>query len=476
LSLVKVSNQTPNIKFMQNIFQLLRDFLFENGAVIFPGFGNLYTEYLEAHWQDGLLLPPRRVIHFRDQPRNADTALAQFIAQQQNITADEAQQQVQALIEEIKQQVRYQKTFEIEGIGTFSLDSQHKMLLEANVSTNFLGESFGLPQVAVLNNPTDIVTPPPKPESVEVVEELPIPKPEVVEEEIPTLEQEETQISDNQKDMPIYEASVRYSDSPKQSLALVENYENDELENPSEPSQPAAIVHEEYSVEQAEATPTPVEEVSDSTAASFYEEELYEEKTGGSGLKVFIALTVLTVISAGIYWFREKIPFIQSYFPKVETASLQDTTASWESRFVPANADSLRAADSIVAKLGQDSLQYKTKGDDHMWEEDKPANPQVQATPPNVPEPKEKVESHTNDIAKNRYYVIAGSFGSEKNAKTLKKTLEAQGYQVELFYPKNDEKLIKVSAGNYNTLEEATAKANELMPTLPGVWVLRPTR
>lgn len=56
-----------------------------------------------------------------------------------------------------------------------------------------------------------------------------------------------------------------------------------------------------------------------------------------------------------------------------------------------------------------------------------------------------------------RYYVIAGSFGSEKNADKMRKILKSNGLdqKIEFLFPVKNEKLIKVSAGEFSDETEA---------------------
>ncbi|MFC0182385.1 SPOR domain-containing protein [Pseudarcicella hirudinis] len=58
-----------------------------------------------------------------------------------------------------------------------------------------------------------------------------------------------------------------------------------------------------------------------------------------------------------------------------------------------------------------------------------------------------------------RYYVIAGSFGSEKNADKMRRILKSNGLdqKVEFLFPVKNEKLIKVSAGEFSDETEAKA-------------------
>lgn len=73
----------------------------------------------------------------------------------------------------------------------------------------------------------------------------------------------------------------------------------------------------------------------------------------------------------------------------------------------------------------------------------------------------------------NGYFVVAGSFGSEKSARVMKEQLLAKGYTVELLRPRRG--LVKVTITNrMNTASEAQAMARKLGVDFDNnVWILK---
>lgn len=61
-------------------------------------------------------------------------------------------------------------------------------------------------------------------------------------------------------------------------------------------------------------------------------------------------------------------------------------------------------------------------------------------------------------VQSNKLYLIAGSFGKKKNALNLQKRLMKEGFSDAMIMEGDDSKLIKVSAGTYSTMEQATEK------------------
>lgn len=74
-----------------------------------------------------------------------------------------------------------------------------------------------------------------------------------------------------------------------------------------------------------------------------------------------------------------------------------------------------------------------------------------------------------------RFFVITGSFGNKKNAKNLLNTLKSKGFEDALIiYPNRNEKLIKVSAGGFNTQTQADQEAIKVSQTInQETWIYK---
>jgi cell division septation protein DedD/nucleoid DNA-binding protein len=97
--------------------------------------------------------------------------------------------------------------------------------------------------------------------------------------------------------------------------------------------------------------------------------------------------------------------------------------------------------------------------------ETKPFEPVVAE---NIVETKKTINSSNN-----RFFIILGSFGSEQNAKKLVRTLKNKGYEeAKLIYPKNNEKLIKVTAGGFQNEFEADKQAVQISEAISqATWI-----
>ena len=69
------------------------------------------------------------------------------------------------------------------------------------------------------------------------------------------------------------------------------------------------------------------------------------------------------------------------------------------------------------------------------------------------------------------FHIIAGSFGSEANAKKLAQKLQSKGFNEASVTMNNG--MYRVSVKGFSTLNEATAEAAAIQNSVPGAWVLK---
>jgi nucleoid DNA-binding protein len=88
--------------------------------------------------------------------------------------------------------------------------------------------------------------------------------------------------------------------------------------------------------------------------------------------------------------------------------------------------------------------------------------------------PIEPLKSAINE-SENRFFIITGSFGSKQNAKRLLKALKNSGFEnAAIIYPTRNEKLIKVSAGAFNSESIADQEARKVAEALnQTTWIYK---
>ena len=87
----------------------------------------------------------------------------------------------------------------------------------------------------------------------------------------------------------------------------------------------------------------------------------------------------------------------------------------------------------------------------------------------------ESIKSATIINTEKRFFIITGSFGNKKNAKSLLHTLKSKGFEdASIIYPSRNEKLIKVSAGGFNTETQAEDEALKVSQSInQEIWIYK---
>lgn len=134
------------IEISKHITQLLA----EHDCVIVPGFGALLLHYKPAKIDrsTGVLSPPSKEIAFNDKLTSNDWTLINAIATKSHINVDIAEEQVIGFVKLIRGKLLLNKQYSWENVGTFYFNDNN-LRFEADNRVNYLGDSFGLPQVFV---------------------------------------------------------------------------------------------------------------------------------------------------------------------------------------------------------------------------------------------------------------------------------------------------------------------------------------
>ncbi len=134
------------IEISKHITQLLG----EHDCVIVPGFGALLLHYKPAKIDKttGVLSPPSKEIAFNEKLISNDWTLINAVATKSHINVDIAEEQVIGFVKLIRGKLLLNKQYAWENVGTFYFNDNH-LRFEADNRVNYLGDSFGLPQIFV---------------------------------------------------------------------------------------------------------------------------------------------------------------------------------------------------------------------------------------------------------------------------------------------------------------------------------------
>ncbi|MBC3539750.1 SPOR domain-containing protein [Rufibacter sediminis] len=127
----------------------IKSLLYAYDCVIIPNFGGLITHYVPAkiHPVKHMFSPPSKRIAFNEQLKANDGLLISTLAQKQKWPMPQAQLAVAEFVVELKEQLRTQHRFELQDVGVFRYNAEHKLVFENLENDNFLEQAFGLPEL-----------------------------------------------------------------------------------------------------------------------------------------------------------------------------------------------------------------------------------------------------------------------------------------------------------------------------------------
>lgn len=124
----------------------IHQLLFRYDCVIVPEFGGFVGNYAPAsiHPVHHTFTPPSKRISFNKNLRTNDGLLANHIAGTENIGYDKANQVISDYVLICNKQLAQHKRFNIDQVGSLTMDLEGNLQFEADSSVNYLTESFGL--------------------------------------------------------------------------------------------------------------------------------------------------------------------------------------------------------------------------------------------------------------------------------------------------------------------------------------------
>lgn len=131
---------------MINIARHLEVLLLSNDCVAVPDFGGFVAHYIAARIDenDGMFLPPMRTIGFNPQLKMNDSLLAQSYVEAYDISYPEALRRIEQEVDQIKRQVMYEGSCQLEGIGILTSNDEGSYLFEPYESGVLTPTLYGL--------------------------------------------------------------------------------------------------------------------------------------------------------------------------------------------------------------------------------------------------------------------------------------------------------------------------------------------
>ncbi len=131
---------------MNTVQNHIKELLFEQDCVVIPDFGGFVTNFdcAKINETNRFIAPPQKWLAFNALLKNDDGLLSNYIAQEENISREQANLQIKSFVEATKRYIQFDNSYFIEGLGTFSQNEENKIQFQSKPSNNFYSESFGL--------------------------------------------------------------------------------------------------------------------------------------------------------------------------------------------------------------------------------------------------------------------------------------------------------------------------------------------
>ena len=135
---------------MAAVKDYLKKLLYQYDCVVVPELGAFLTHYQPAAFSEtsGLYLPPRKRVAFNEALRFDDGILANYIMLHEPLTREGAQQHISQFVTGLRQQITIADRFELEGIGTFTVNDEGRLQFDPSLRHNFFGEAYGMSAIS----------------------------------------------------------------------------------------------------------------------------------------------------------------------------------------------------------------------------------------------------------------------------------------------------------------------------------------
>ncbi len=120
--------------------------LLSNDCVIVPDFGGFMAHHVEAKYdkEEGIFLPPQRVIGFNPKLKMNDSLLVQSYIEAYDLRYPEALEKIEDEVNEIRQHLENEGKYEFTNIGTLSLNEEGNYIFEPNNAGLLTPDFYGL--------------------------------------------------------------------------------------------------------------------------------------------------------------------------------------------------------------------------------------------------------------------------------------------------------------------------------------------
>jgi nucleoid DNA-binding protein/cell division septation protein DedD len=141
-----------------NLGKYIRQLLPEHETVIIPGFGAFISEYKPAQTDEatGEIKPPSKEISFTSRIKNNDGLLVGYIAQSEQISAQEALGKIESERDEILYKLDKGEKVILEDTGVLFYNENREIQFEPAEGVTLLPDAFGLDSISLKDEPEEV--------------------------------------------------------------------------------------------------------------------------------------------------------------------------------------------------------------------------------------------------------------------------------------------------------------------------------
>ena len=127
----------------------IKELLQESDEVIVQDLGTFHTSYhsAEIHPVSHSFAAPNKNITFQTKIKASNLLLENYIAKKENISIEEAREEVQKFVSALKVNLGVEKRVPLESLGELVLQVTDEIEFKQNKQANILNDSFGLPEI-----------------------------------------------------------------------------------------------------------------------------------------------------------------------------------------------------------------------------------------------------------------------------------------------------------------------------------------
>ena len=398
--------------------------LCEKESVFVNNLGLFRKEYAPAQIKDGMITPPGyRLVYDPDFDGNG-FAFTMFVSQKGGMLITEATTQIDQWVAQLKTALDHNKSVSFGNFGTFAKNDNGVI-------------SFVCDRIAELNV------------EYEGMEPVSLDSKRIKEEE---EEEEEEEVASETEEISVKEAE----NTEKEGVSTPEedstHTEKDDVSNEAE----SESTEDSDNTEESDDENKNEEEEDENDEEKDEDETEEQERKKRPWLVILIIVLIVALLAAAAYYFREQLTELyQQYFNKENTEQVteeptQDTPATVDIDTI--GTDSLNVeADSLSIIDGTENIEEETVSE------------------PTIVNQLPDGEKFFIDYEKGKYYVIVGSFRSEKEVREHIKSRKLEQYNPKVVLQQNS-KNMRICIGVFDSEPAADSYGRS---TGLNYWVLK---